>query len=1155
MDARIRMCAFTALILALSTAPLGLAQTASTGALTGITRDATRAVIPGVEITLVNMATSEARSTVSNESGSYSFALLAPGTYRLEAALSGFKTAIQSGIRISVTETTRLDIQLEVGGLAETVTVEASAVMVQQESSALGRVVTETVVSNLPLVNRNFTQILGLSAGITVDVTHAGELGRGSGGQVTSRTSVNGARSFDNSFQIDGIDSNDFEASDGGNTAGTAVPNPDAIAEFKVQTGQADASFGRNAGAHVNIITKSGQNGIHGSVFEFFRNEALNANDFFFNKTGQKKPVVRQNQYGGTVGGAIKRDKLFFFGSYQGTKQLNGLAAGKARGICNSTISSPPLTDDRSAAALGALFAGRAGQNGGVAVRADGSNINPITLRLLNMRLPDGSYVFPSPQKIDPSLPFARQGFSAFSVPCTFDENQYMANVDYLQTEKSKFAVRYFRATTESKVSFQNSANPPGAPYLLPVNHHIISLAHTYVLSPRVFNELRAGAFVAPWRQLIQTPPFSLSELGIKPPAPPYDIRYSINITGSYVISYGNDKQQPQKNFVLEDHLSWVRGSHNFRFGGGGTRLHSDVIDAWPMASLTFQSFPDFLLGLDSAGNGSPFSNIFSSSYATGPPDAQMRSWDGFGYIQDDVKVAPRLTVNMGLRYERLGHASDRQGDDTNFDLNRANPSPPAGGTLQGYVVSSKFNYLSPVKLDPPPGVTRLDTNLVIKGKGQDTFSPRIGLAWQVLPSRLLLRAGYGTYYTHPIGLFYFPLGGQTRSSIAPSGQFNAGATFQNPFPPAPATYTTDRHTWVWSEPPYSPTTTNTATGILSQDFRHGLTQQYSLNIQSEFANAFLVEIGYVGSRMTHLSSGISANQASLASPSNPIRGVTTNTVANVRDRVRIQGFQPTGISYIDSIGTGWYNSMQASVTKRMSHGLQFLTSYTWSKNLNTEAAKDFRSGRGGTIPGDQNSAKQRYGRSELSRDHRVVFSYLYELPGLAGKGLVGRVVGGWSVSGVATFQTGSPLTILRTNANNVYGITAERAQVAPGCTRANMVTTGRVQDRLGGFFNANCFTTPPVIGDDGRATAFGNSGVGILNGPSQKNVDMSLVKKIALGSDETKHMESRAEFFNLFNTPQFANPETNSSSGNFGQISSTSVNPRFVQLALKLSF
>jgi carboxypeptidase family protein/TonB-dependent receptor-like protein len=419
--------AVAAVILAIWIAPLRFSQTPSTGALGGTLTDTTRAVMPGVEITLTNEATGEVRSATSAENGTYSLRLLAPGSYRLEAALPGFKTAVRSAIRISVTETARLDVQLEVGGLSETMNVEASPVMVQQESSALGRVTSEAVISNLPLVTRNFTQILGLSPGITMDVTNASELGRGSGGMVTSRTSVNGARSYDNNFQVDGIDANDFESGDSGTTGGTAIPNPDAIAEFKVQTAQADASFGRNAGANVNVITKSGTNEFHGSLFEFFRNEALNANNYFFNLAGQKKPVGKQNQFGGTLGGPIQRDRVLFFGSYQGTRQIAGAPGGNFNANCAATVFSPPLTDDRSAAALGTLFAGQTGQNGGVAIKADGSNINPIALRLLQMKQPDGGYLFRTPQVISRGQPFARQGFSAFSKPCTFDEKQFVA--------------------------------------------------------------------------------------------------------------------------------------------------------------------------------------------------------------------------------------------------------------------------------------------------------------------------------------------------------------------------------------------------------------------------------------------------------------------------------------------------------------------------------------------------------------------------------------------------------------------------------------------------------------------------------------------------------------------------------------------------------
>src|SRR5437867_607082 len=577
--------------------PSSFSQTASTGALTGTTTDATPAVVPGVKLTLTNEATGEARSTISGESGSYSFLQLVPGSYRLDAALEGFKTTSRSALRIVVTETVRLDIRLEVGALSETISVEAAPQMVQQETSAQGRVVGETIVMNLPLVSRNFTQILGLSPGITTDVTNAAELGRGSGGQITARTSVNGSRSFDHNFQIDGVDTNDFQQSDNGLTPGAAIPNPDTIQEFKVQTAQADASFGRNAGANVNIITKSGSNDFHGSVFEFFRNEALNANDFFFNRNGLKKPVVRQNQYGGTIGGPLKRDKLFFFGSYQGTQQAIGIAAGKARGICNSTIFSPPLTDDRSAAALGRLFAGQRGQNGGTAILDDGSNINPVALRFLNLRLPNGNYLFPTPQTINQSLPFARQGFSAFSDPCTFDENQLMANADYLQTEKSKFAFRYFFSNSLSKVSFTNNSAAPGTPYDLHVNARVASVSHSYVFSSRMFNEFRAGFFIVPWKQDFIKPPFTWTSVGVYSPYPMIDIRPGITITGSYQASYGNDKEQPQRTFSGSDHLSYIYGKLNIRIAGGVTRYYDEVLDAWTSVTLSFQSSPDFLLG------------------------------------------------------------------------------------------------------------------------------------------------------------------------------------------------------------------------------------------------------------------------------------------------------------------------------------------------------------------------------------------------------------------------------------------------------------------------------------------------------------------------------------------------------------------------------
>jgi len=1174
MKTKIRaISAITAVIIVFGLASLGLSQTASTGALTGTTTDATRAVIPGVGVTLTNEATREVRTAVSGENGNYSFPQLSPNTYRLEAALPGFKTAVRSGVRITVTETTRLDIQLEVGAVAETVTVEAAPEMVQRESSALGRVLGQQAVVSLPLVSRNFTQILALSPGITTDVTNAGEIGRGSGGISIGKTTVNGSRTSDHNYQIDGLDANDFQQSGGGLTPGAPVPNPDTIQEFKAQTGLADASFGRNAGASVNIITKSGTNDFHGTLFEFFRNEALNANDFFFNLAGQRKPVVRQNQYGGTFGGAIKKDKLFFFTSYQGTKQYNALVAGKLKVSCSASITGPPLTDDRSAAALGGLFAGQSGQNGGVAIKADGSNINPVALRILNLKSPDGpGYLFPTPQVIDRSQPFARQGFSVTRKPCSFGEDQGMMNLDFLQTEKSKFVARGFYATSKQTATFGDAtANVPGFPQYSNTRFLVASLAHNYVFGPNVFNEVRGGVtrtFNGPYFSA----PFKWSDVGVF--APVQDTDPGILITGSYRATVGTMINYPQWVYQVSDNLSYIVGKHTLRFGGGVMRLGLDLNGQGGASALTFLSFPDFLLGLSGAQNGTQFSNINASSYGYANERFNtMRLWDGNAYIQDDIKVSSRLTLNVGLRYERLGDVSDPLGNAATFDPYRANPDPPASGTFQGFIITGGHFCCEaqfPNSKGIPPGSIRSKTKVTIDGQGQNNLAPRFGLSWQILPdsNRLVLRGGYGMYYSHisgdagPLNLDNAIRGSGSQGL---SGVNAVNFTLENPFVPLPPNRTVcGGGTWkscqnkiVWSRDPYSPTT-NQSMGGMEMSYRPPVTHQYGLNIQSELAQNLLMEVGYVGSRGLHMISSTPTNSAMLASPSNPIRGVTTNTVANARLRVPILGFTPMGIDLVGNSGAFWYNGLQASLTKRMSRGLQMMASYTFARTMDLDGNRAFLTyaGAKGIHLGDPAAGKkQAYGRSETGRDHRFVLSYVYQLPGLgASDSFIRKVAGGWVLSGVTVLQSGTPMTISYTNTNNVRGKTTDRASLKAGCTYADLGTSGRTQDRLKQYFNTSCITTPAVVGDDGRATGFGNMGVSIIDGPGQRNTDISIVKTIPLGF-ENKSLEFRSEFFNLFNTANFSNPATDFNSSDFGRISTTAVNPRFVQLALKFIF
>jgi hypothetical protein len=344
--------------------------------------------------------------------------------------------------------------------------------------------------------------------------------------------------------------------------------------------------------------------------------------------------------------------------------------------------------------------------------------------------------------------------------------------------------------------------------------------------------------------------------------------------------------------------------------------------------------------------------------------------------------------------------------------------------------------------------------------------------------------------------------------------------------------------------------------GLLAQDYHPPRTHQYSLNIQVPLGRTFLVEIGYVGTRGKDLVRHRTLNQAQLASPSNPIRGVTTNTVANIPLRVPFQGWQATGLRVNESAGESWYDGLEASLTKRFSRGLQFLASYTWAKSLDTDAANFFSSQVSGTAIGDNNDPASRKGLTEVSRPHRFVFSYVYEIPGPSGGGTAARLLGGWAVSGVTTIQSGQWLTLTASSPNNVYGITTDRVQIAANCSHADLVNAGSVKSKLTNYFNRACFAPFPIVGDDGRATGFGNSGVGIVRGPHQQNFDLVVSKRMQVGwFTQTSNLELRIEMFNAFNTVQFNNPVTNFTSPTFGQIQSTSVSPRIMQLAAKFTF
>src|SRR5262249_18642886 len=426
-------------------APACLAQSASTGAVSGTVTDPANAVVVGARITATNKATCEKRTVDSGTAGAYLIPFLPPGTYSVEASVKGFKHVNYPDVRVVITETVKLDIRLAVGAVEEVVTVESRGAQLQTESSTQGRVTSGEVLTSLPLVTRNYTQIIALNPGVSSDVTNAAEVGRGGGGSAETPVVAHGASTQDNNYQMNGVEINDLQSS-GHFSGGIAIPNPDAIQEFKVQTGQYDASYGRNAGANVDVVTKGGGNRFHGTIFEYFRNEALNANDFFFNQTGQPTGVLRQNQPGFTLGGPVKKDKLLFFTSYQATRQRNGVATQ-----CKTTFSTPALTNDRSPAGLGVLFAGQptfiqqaTGLPIGPTVLPNGSNVSPQALALMQMKLPNGQFLIPTPQTVDASKPFAVQGTSTVTDPCIYDEDQFITNADFLHNDSNTFSGKFF---------------------------------------------------------------------------------------------------------------------------------------------------------------------------------------------------------------------------------------------------------------------------------------------------------------------------------------------------------------------------------------------------------------------------------------------------------------------------------------------------------------------------------------------------------------------------------------------------------------------------------------------------------------------------------------------------------------------------------------
>jgi hypothetical protein len=1129
------------------------AQTPTTGQIVGTVKDPSGAVINDVKVTLTSPAGVQ-REAASSASGRYAFSLVPPGAYRVDSEKAGFSKATAENVVVRITETTNLDIRLQVAEQKTVVEVMAQPSLVQSEDAARGTVIEQEQIRQLPLPTRNFQQLLTLTTGTSGPIQNSSELGRGA-----APIYVDGNRATSNSVVINGTDANSIGT---GSTPNLAVPATDSLQEFIVQTSQYDASQGRVAGGIVAAVTKSGTNNIHGNVYEFFRNDALNANNFFLNRAGIPRPPYKRNQFGGTLGGPVVKDRMWFFVSYQGSRESNATSLTNSIG----TVFVPQnLSNDRSDTGVDALAASY-----GLAPCATPPTgftfppcFDPTAKFLLQAKLPNGSYVIPSAPNPTAVAPGAvPQPVAAPVVGISkFREDQFNTNLDFHLSSANRLSAKFFAANNPATQALFNlfglgNALPvPGFGGSANLNQRVLSLDDTHVISPHIVNDVRFGFGVISTGSTPQEP-FTAAQVGMSSPLGNlFPGMPEISVANYFDVGANpfSDNGGVEKTYSAGDTLSWQKGRHSLKFGmeykhhdlnadfNLYTRGQIFFLGLLPSGPFAGNGFYDFLGGL--------FDSTGLTIMGSGVNNRDVRAQDWSGFANDDWRLTDRLTITLGIRYDFFGPFSEAKGRFVGFDPSRITtatiPGFPPGDNV---AITGGFVQASNAK-NPLPGVPTVQPSLVPSDK--NNFAPRVGFAWQPLSDskRLVLRGGYGIYYDRAnsrllnnqiLNFPYYTLAQTLETPIAtPFVQvpqpgsyplaFNNPAIFPFGGPPA---------LMLQAPTPLSPTgiAVVSANGIYPDihDFRAPYIQQFSLGVQDEFANNWLLDVGYVGSTGRKLYRLVDLNQALAPVPFAP--GLLSPGLSSLA----VQGF---GVHAMQSSAISSYNSLQVGVTKRFSYGLQFLAAYTYSHSVDDYSGDPSGTSDVSVVPGNQAPGLlNNRASSDFDRRQRLVFSGIYDLPRFykGGSSFARQAVNGWELASVLTLQSGTPFSVL-TNAN---AFVQARADSVSGC---NPALSGSVESRLSKYFNTACFTPATAVGD------FGTTGRNILRGPNQKNVDISIIKYFPF-SERTK-LEFRGEFFNTFNMVSFANPISIVESANVGQVVATSTGPRVIQFALKLSF
>jgi hypothetical protein len=1070
------------------------------------------------------------------------------------------------------------------------VEVQSQVEQVNTTDATTGQSLGAQTITDLPLATRNFQQLLTLSAGASSDLNGAAQLGRG---QVYIH--VNGGREDNNNYLIDGITVADYAF---GELTYTPLPSPDAIEEFKVSTSLYDATQGRNGGGNINATLKSGTNHFHGDLWEYFRNTDLDANDYFLGKV-----QVKQNIFGGDVGGPIGPGaKLgFFYVNIQGTRQRSGDSPGT---FINTSIPYVPLQDRQSATLL--------------ATDCGVSTIDPVAFNLLNVKSNQfgagaGGYLYPLPTNVPAATPCLTSEPFLVTDPGKFSDNQFTANWDReFRGGKDRLSERFFWSNSDTFQPFgadsygiqtggQPGVNNLNFPLDIPLHSRFGSITETHVFNNSLINEFRFGVNIIS-DKLNNQPPVTNAQVGINLPTATgvngqagdpniYRFQFGTWAFGAYPTQL---QSALSDNYTWVDTVSWTRGPHLLRFGGEIDRVA--MRRSLPIADngLIF-----FISG--ATPFGSDFQSFLAGSPLLGEGGGGLGNHDyripGYSWFaQDDYRVSKTLTLNLGFRNEFLGAPYDTLCHTGNTDPTLA--------------ITTGQPYVYPKCIDKF-GLSGISGTLNPAGLNNEyatVWEPRIGFAYGVGGRHTTsIRGGYGIYSVRE------DLGAVDNLAIVPptypflvgfdpgpdslANLFAHSAAFPNGIPPLGAAPT---QTYVptaailqgFATPcsfpnpqACSPSFSGNVNGLIQLavplHWVAGTTQQWNLTIQRELGRDWFMELGYIGTKGTRLRSTYDPDQATLATPQNPVTipgqgcvnlqaqglscQIVDSTVENASARAPYIGIAPGDFEDFAPNSDSHYSALQATLAHHFGKGLYFQSAYTWSKSIDdvSTASVAFL-----TRVNDQTDAAASRGLSDFDRRQRFVTSGVYQLPFFSSaSGFTKGALGGWEASGVMILQSGAPFTIYDPAGGTAYALASTPSSTAtfsPGYSCANAPSSGGIQSRLANWVNPLAYTPDPLAklsnGTSSDATVYGNTPRNCIIGPPQKNVDFTLGKTFKLG--ERQDLRFRADFFNLFNHPSFALPAATSVSpivggigGGSAPITSTVGTPRLIQFSLKYSF